>query len=63
MANFSETNTATFQRATGIASDAVRWFNKVQTRRALRGLTLQQLSDIGVSEKAADTEAAKGFWQ
>ncbi|HWL70682.1 MAG TPA: hypothetical protein VNS22_20215 [Geminicoccus sp.] len=38
-------------------------FDRTVQRRALAGLTDQELLDIGVSRRAARQEAAKPFWQ
>lgn len=38
------------------------WVELTQQRRALSKLDAAALSDIGLSQSAADREAARGFW-
>ncbi len=61
--NATQATIPSYQRSTGTKFNALNWMRKLQTRKSLRGLTLQQLNDIGISEKAANAEAAKAFWQ
>lgn len=45
---------------------ANRWqvfFQRMKTRRVLRGLTDDQLKDVGLSRTQAQEEARRPFWQ
>lgn len=39
------------------------WDQRTRTRRALKRLTRSELLDLGITQKEAETEAAKKFWQ
>lgn len=51
------------QFALNIAVTLVKWDDRYRTRRSLKRLTDDQLSDIGYSREAANTEAARMFWR
>ncbi|MBW4708791.1 DUF1127 domain-containing protein [Roseobacter sp. YSTF-M11] len=40
-----------------------KWATRRRTRRALRQLTVWQLTDVGLTPRQAHDEAAKVFWR
>jgi uncharacterized protein YjiS (DUF1127 family) len=39
------------------------WHRNYLTRKTLRGLSIQQLADVGLSADQASAEGKKWFWQ
>ncbi len=46
-----------------LAVTVLKWEQRQQTRRALKRLDAHMLDDIGLSQRAAQLEANKSFWQ
>ncbi|MEP3345942.1 MAG: DUF1127 domain-containing protein [Litoreibacter sp.] len=60
----ARTTVAPAVRATvKLAFVMMTWDEAYRSRRALKQLTAEQLSDVGLTRQQTDAEARRGFWQ
>ncbi|WP_298255993.1 DUF1127 domain-containing protein [uncultured Litoreibacter sp.] len=53
----------TARAAVKLAFVLMSWDEAYRTRRALKGLTAEQLQDVGITRAQAEAEARRPFWR